>query len=337
MRALIKTLFIVAVVALLPHGIHAQWPDYPSPGVPKTPDGKPNLEGPTPRTPDGKVDFTGLWAAGRGGGQRGRAAAAGPAAGDQAAARGAGGQAAAPQGAQAAAARGGAGGQANAPQGAQGGRGQRGAGAGAVGPDGIPIASFGNAGAGFPDGLPFQPWAKDLMTKRQADGSKDNPDALCLPMGFLQFHNHPEPRKMVQTPRLMVIMYEANHGLRQIFMDGRQLPKIEDIEPWYYGYSVGRWQGDTLVVETTGFTDLQWLDVRGSPLTSQAKVTERFRRPNFGSLEIEITVDDPKAYTKPWTTKVYQRIMLDTELIEFICEERDAKHYVGATPAAPAK
>jgi len=175
------------------------------------------------------------------------------------------------------------------------------------------------------------------MKKRQADGSKDNPDALCLPMGFLQFHNHPEPRKMVQTPRLLVMIYEANHGLRQIFMDGRQLPKIEDVEPWYYGYSVGRWQGDTLVVETTGFTDLQWLDVRGSPLTSQAKVTERFRRPNFGSLEIEITVDDPKAYTKPWTTRVYQRIMLDTELIEFICEERDAIHYVGATPAAPAK
>jgi hypothetical protein len=323
MRALIKALFIAAIVTALPHATHAQWPDHPSPDVPKTPDGKPNLEGPTPRTPDGKPDFTGLWAAGRGGGQRGRAAAAGAAAGGQAAARGGAGQAAAPQGA----------------QGAQGGRGQRaaGAGAGAVGPDGIPIASFGNAGAGFPDGLPFQPWAAELMKKRQADGSKDNPDALCLPMGFLQFHNHPEPRKMVQTPRLLVMIYEANHGLRQIFMDGRQLPKIDDVEPWYYGYSVGRWQGETLVVETTGFTDLQWLDVRGSPLTSQAKVTERFRRPNFGSLEIEITVDDPKAYTKPWTTKVYQRIMLDTELIEFICEERDAKHYVGATPAAPAK
>ena len=313
MKAFFKALFIAAIVATVPHAIQAQWPDHPSPDVPKTPDGKPNLEGPTPRTTDGKPDFSGLWAAGRGGGQRGAAAARG----------GAGGQAAAAPGGQAPA--------------AQGGRGQRAAGAGAAAPDGIPVANFGNAGQGFPDGLPFQPWAAELVEKRRADGSKDNPDALCLPMGFLQFHNHPEPRKMVQTPRLLVIMYEANHGLRQIFMDGRQLPKIEDVEPWYYGYSVGRWQGDTLVVETTGFTDLQWLDVRGSPLTSQAKVTERFRRPNFGSLEIEITIDDPKAYTKPWTVKVNQRIMLNTELIEFICEERDAKHYVGATPGAPSK
>lgn len=171
------------------------------------------------------------------------------------------------------------------------------------------------------------------MKKRQADNSKDNPDALCLPMGFLQFHNHPEPRKMLQTPGVLVMIYEANHGLRQIFTDGRKLPNRDDVEPWYYGYSVGRWEGDTLVVESTGFNDLQWLDVRGSPMTDQAKVIERFRRPNFGSLEIEITVDDPKAYTKPWTVKVNQRIMLDSELIEFICEERDAAHYVGAQPA----
>jgi hypothetical protein len=96
---------------------------------------------------------------------------------------------------------------------------------------------------------------------------------------------------------------------------------------------VGRWEGDTFVVESTGFNDLQWLDVRGSPMTDQARVIERFRRPNYGTLEIEITVDDPKAYTKPWTVKVNQRIMLDGELIEFICEERDAAHYVGAQPA----
>src|SRR5262245_25076612 len=311
MRALIRALFIAAIVAVVPHAIRAQWPDFPSPDVPKTPDGKPNLQGPTPRTADGKPDFSGIWAAGGGGGQRAGGAA-----------RGGGG--------------GGQGQQGQAAAGTAAGQGQRAAGGAGTPPaDGIPVSNFGNAG-GRGSNLPFQPWAEDLMKKRQADGSKDNPDALCLPMGFLQFHNHPEPRKMIQTPRLLVIIYEANHGLRQIFMDGRQLPKIEDVEPWYYGYSVGRWQGDTLVVETTGFTDLQWLDVRGSPLTSQAKVTERFRRPNFGSLEIEITVDDPKAYTKPWTVKVSQRIMLNTELIEFICEERDAKHYVGATPAAPA-
>jgi hypothetical protein len=163
-----------------------------------------------------------------------------------------------------------------------------------------------------------------------ADNSKDNPDAHCLPMGFMQFHTHPEPRKIIQTPGVLVIIYEANHGLRQIFTDGRSLPG-KDADPWWYGYSIGKWEGDTLVVETTGFLDREplWLDVRGSPLTEAAKVIERFRRPNFGSLEIEVTVDDPKAYTKPWTVKVNQRIMVDTELIEFICEERDATHYVG--------
>jgi hypothetical protein len=177
----------------------------------------------------------------------------------------------------------------------------------------------------------MQPWAAELVKKRMADNSKDNPDAHCLPMGFMQFHNHPEPRKIIQTQDVIVIIYEANHGLRQIFLDGRPLPDA-DAEPWWYGYSVGRWEGDTLVVESRGFRDGEWLDVRGSPLTEAAKVTERFRRPNYGDLEIEITVDDPKAYTRPWTVRINQRVMVDTELIEFICEERDATHYVGATP-----
>ena len=194
---------------------------------------------------------------------------------------------------------------------------------------GPPNATFFNVGAGFPDGLPFQPWAADLMKKRMDDNSKDNPDAHCLPMGFMQFHTHSQPRKIVQTPELSLIVYEANSGLRQIFTDGRALPG-KDAEPWWYGYSVGKWEGDTLVVETTGFIDNTWLDVRGSPMSSAAKVTERFRRPNYGNLEIQITVDDPKAYTKPWTVKLNQRIYPDTELIEFICQERDAIHYVGA-------
>jgi hypothetical protein len=175
----------------------------------------------------------------------------------------------------------------------------------------------------------MQPWAADLVKQRQADNSKDNPDAHCLPMGFLQFHNHPEPRKIIQTADVTAIIYEANSGLRQIFTDGRALPG-KDAEPWWYGYSIGKWEGDTLVVETTGFLDGGWLDVRGSPLTDAARVVEKFRRPNYGSLEIEITVDDPKAYTKPWTVKVNQRLLPDTELIEFICIDRDATHYVGA-------
>jgi len=198
--------------------------------------------------------------------------------------------------------------------------------------DEVPEATFGNAGSGFKDGLPLQPWAADLVKMRMADNSKDNPDAHCLPMGFMQFHNHPQLRKIVQTPKVFILMYEANYGLRQIFTDARSLPK--DPDPWWYGYSVGKWEGDTLVVQTIGFTDDTatgplWLDVRGDPLTSAAKVTERFRRPNYGNLEIEITVDDRKAYTRPWTVSVKQRLV-EREMNEFICEERDASHYVGA-------
>jgi len=303
MRRLLNAFSLLAIVIMGTPVAMAQWPDFPSSGVPKTPDGKPNLEGPAPKMPDGRPDLSGIWSTRAAGGQRGGGAGQPGQGARRAAPAGAGQRAAAPAG------------PPPVPP---------------LPPDGIPIATFGNAGQGFKDDLPFQPAAAELMKQRRADNSKDNPDAHCLPMGFLQFHNHPEPRKMIQTPGLLVIIYEANHGLRQIFMDGRKLPNREDVEPWYYGYSVGRWEGDTLVVETTGFNDGQWLDVRGSPMTDAAKVTERFRRPNYGSLEITITVVDPKAYTKPWTVKVNQRIMPDTELIEFICEDRDATHYVGA-------
>ena len=153
--------------------------------------------------------------------------------------------------------------------------------------------------------------------------AKDNPDANCLPMGFLQFHQQPQPRKIIQTPKLMVMLYEAQGGVRQIFMDGRKLPPMGDPQPWWYGYSIGHWDGDTLVVETTGFRDDVWLDVNGSPLTESGKMTERMRRINYGTLELELTVDDPKAYTKPFTVKFTQRLMPDDELIEFICQENE--------------
>src|SRR4029079_7179624 len=152
---------------------------------------------------------------------------------------------------------------------------------------GVPSATFFNVGAGFPGDLPFQPWALELMKKRQADNSKDNPDAHCLPMGFMQFHTHSQPRKIVQTRDMVLIIYEANSGLRQIFTDGRPLPG-KDAQPWWYGYSVGKWEGDALVVERPGSIDGIWLDVRGSPMTDAARVVERFRRPNYGNLEIEI-------------------------------------------------
>ena len=150
-------------------------------------------------------------------------------------------------------------------------------------PDGgPPAATFWNLGAGVRGGLPYTPLAALLRDERMADNQKNNPDALCLPMGLMQLHLHPQPRKIVQTPGLILIMYEGNEGLRQIFTDGRPLPTPGDeLQPWWYGYSTGRWEGDTLVVETVGFRDDVWLDVLGSPLTSSGKMTERFRRLEF--------------------------------------------------------
>jgi hypothetical protein len=197
-------------------------------------------------------------------------------------------------------------------------------------PDVIPLSlrqsQFWNLGAAFKDGLPFQPWAAELHRQRVASNSKDNPDAHCLPLGLMQLHTHSQPRKMIQTPGVIVILYEANSGVRQIFTDGRPLPK--DAEPWWFGYSAGKWEGDTLVVETVGLRDLGWLDVEGSPITDSGRIIERFRRIDYGHLEIEVTIDDPKAYTKPWTVLVHQRILLDTDLIEFVCQEneRDQPH-----------
>jgi hypothetical protein len=193
-----------------------------------------------------------------------------------------------------------------------------------------PLATFFNVGAGFPEGLPFRPWAKALLEKRRADNDKDNPDAHCLPMGLLQFHEHPQPRKIVQTKDVLLIIYEANYGLRQIFLDGRPLPN-NDPTPWWYGYSVGHWEADTLVVETTGLRDDGWLDIWGSPLTDQAKITERFRRLNYGTLQIDVTIDDQKAYTRPFTVRFNQRLSAGDELIEFICNENEqsSKHLLG--------
>jgi hypothetical protein len=182
----------------------------------------------------------------------------------------------------------------------------------------------------FPDGLPLQPWAAQLRAQRLAEHSKDHPDAYCLPLNPVQLHSHPQPRKIIQQPGLLVIVYEANDGLRQIFMDGRPLPD-NDPEPWWYGYSIGHWEGGTLVVETTGFKEPGWIDEQGTPISNAAKVTERFRRLNYGTLEIEIAVDDPKTFTRPWSYKLNQRLMPDTQLFEFVCLENNTSvnHLVG--------
>jgi hypothetical protein len=186
--------------------------------------------------------------------------------------------------------------------------------------DGPPIAGFLNVAENLPGGPPLKPEGEALLKARRAANGKDNPEALCLPMGIMQFHTQGAPRKFVQTPGLLVILYEASMGVRQIFMDGRAAP-AGDPQPWYYGYSIGRWEGDTLVVETTGLREDGWLDVFGTPLTDAAKVTERFRRTSYGRMEIDVTIDDPKVYTRPWTVRVEQRIMPDQELLEFVCLE----------------
>jgi hypothetical protein len=192
-----------------------------------------------------------------------------------------------------------------------------------------PLATFGNIGAGFKEGLPFQPWAADLSKKRIANRRLDNPDALCLPQGPMQYHLDPQPREIIQLPRKILIVYESNYGLRTIYTDGRRLPPQGEPQPYWHGYSVGRWDGDTLVVESNNFRGTQgglagdgWFDGNGSPFTDALRLTERFRRPNFGNLEIDVTIDDPKAYTRPFTVRVEQVIVPDgSEMIEFVCHE----------------
>ena len=273
------TVVSATLVVALSTSVSAQWPLHPQPGVPKGPDGKPNLAAPAPRTAEGKPDLSGNWI------------------------------------------------RFDDPE------------PGGSPPDRPPLVRGGNAGAGFKDGLPFQPWAAELQKKRAAEQGLNDPDGLCLPQGPLQYHIDPQPIKIVQTPKLIIYVSESNYGLRMIYMDGRSLPPQGTVQPYWHGYSVGRWDGDTLVVESNNFHGVDpnnpravglpdsylgagWLDHRGSPYTEAMKLTERFRRVNFGLLEIELTVDDPKAYTKPFAVRVAQRIVADgSEMIEFICHE----------------
>ena len=185
-----------------------------------------------------------------------------------------------------------------------------------------------NIGAQLKDGLPFRPWARDLRIARKADNSKDSPDGKCLPMSLFMDHSNRFPRKIVQVPGLMVVLHEKSFVYRQIFTDGRSLPV--DPQPSFYGYSSGKWEGNSLAVQTIGLRDGTWADEEGTPITEAAKVTERFRRPSFGNLEVEITVDDPKAYTSAWTVRLREHIKLDTDLLEYVCNEneKDQQHIV---------
>lgn len=268
-RACIRNAVIATLLAAVP--LAAQWLHYPTAGVPKNPDGSPNLNAPAPRMPDGKQDLSGIWTM-MCPTARGLVMCL---------------------------------------------------------PETYVSRDFANVGQGLQGGLPYQDWAADAVKARRAENGKDDPFTHCLPGTPARIHTVPFLRKIVQTPGLLLFLSEANASYRQIFTDGRPLP--EDPNPSWNGYSTGHWDGDTLVVETNGFRDGQWLDRWGSPLTDRARMTERFRRVNFGTLEIELTVDDAKAYTKPWTVRFTQSIALDTELLDWICleNEKDFSHLVG--------
>jgi len=248
----------------------AQWLNYPTAGVPKTKDGKPDLAAPAPRTADGKPDLSGIWQAER-----------------------------------------------NRP----------------CPPEGCADMEVGqqflDIGWGLKDGLPFQPWAAAVMNARKTQYGKDDFTTKCLPEGAARIHTSAFLKKFIQTPGLLVILHELNTSFRQIFTDGRPLPV--DPQPSFGGYSVGQWEGDTLVVHTIGFRDGLWLDRNGSPLTDAAKLTERFHRVNYGNMDVDLTVDDPKAYTKPWTVRLRQNLVLNTDFLEYVCleNEKDIPHMVG--------
>ena len=182
-----------------------------------------------------------------------------------------------------------------------------------------------------PEEVPFQPWAKALFDERKnGSHSKEDQAAHCLPQGVPRINAAPAPWKIVQTPGFIVIVYEAFTLWRQIFLDGREL--ADDATPAWLGYSTGKWDGDTLVVDTKGFNGMAWLDQLGKPSTDALHVIERFRRKDFGHMEIQITIDDPKAYTKPWTVTEEVHLLPNTELMEYICNEnnRDLEHLPGS-------
>jgi hypothetical protein len=252
-----KAALFAIIFTALAMPLSAQWHNYPTPGIPRTPDGKPNLSAPAPRTPDGKPDFSGVWTVRNSN-----------------------------------------------------------------------IKYFQDLTA---DGIeiPMLPSAKALYEQRKGNLQKGHPSERCLGHGVMDFNTVPTPRKIIQTPQVIAILFEAYNQYRQILMDGRPLP--EPTEPSYHGYSVGRWEGDTLVVETNAVNDKGWLDMNGHPQTETTHYTERYTRRNFGHIDLEVTVEDPKAYIRPWTIKLGGLdLMADEELMEAICEnERDYSHLIG--------
>jgi len=193
----------------------------------------------------------------------------------------------------------------------------------------IPSLQAISIGYGMPGGLPYQPWAAALVKQRTADNSKDDPHTHCLPSNTPRIWTLPHRQKIIQTPRLLVVLNEFSSAYRQIYTDGRKLPV--DPQPSWNGYSIGHWEGQTLVVETIGLSSKVWLDISGSPISEGARITERLRRLDYGHLDVEVTVDDSKTYTKTWTTTVHESLQLNMEMIDEVCleNEQSVRHLVG--------
>jgi hypothetical protein len=284
-EAFLTVALVILGTPLASTHLAAQWLKYPSAGVPRKADGKVNMSAPSPRMADGKPDFSGIWTTGEPNVRTGELSSPKQAPGPR---------------------------EPQSPSAAQ-----------SPGDATAITASrqMANIGVDRPGGLPYQPWLVPIVKERTDNLAIDDPHIRCLPDNFLRAYGLPHLLKFVHTPGLLVMLNEMNAGYRQVFTDARPLP--QDPTPTWQGYSSGKWSGDTLVIDTTGLRDDTWIDWNGSVLTQAAKVREQIRRPDFGHLEIQVTVDDPKAYTKPWTVTLRQRIVVDTELIDEICLENE--------------
>jgi hypothetical protein len=255
---------------------HGQWLHHPTPGTPRTKDGKADLSAKAPRGPNGKPDLSGIWEADPATPEELRRFFA----------------------------------------------------------DGTnnlgetpPSRYFMNILSDFkPEDSPLRPSAAQVFQQHRAGLAKDISGTRCLPFGVPLMDAAPHPYKIIETPGVVLMLYEQNMDFRQIFVDGRKHP--EDTQPSWLGYSIGKWDGDSLVVDTVGFNDRSWLDAFGHPHSEEMRVTERFHRRDFGHMDIQITVDDPKTYTKPFTINLGQHLLPDTDLIEHFCaeNEQDFKH-----------
>jgi len=266
-----RLILLLSICTLLGSAdLTAQWVKYPTAGVPRNPDGKVNIFGPTPRLADGKPDFSGIWTS------------------DEIDPR-----------------------RPNVPPNPR---------------DATTSRRMVNIGVELPGGLPYQPWLATLVKERWAKNAKEDPHVKCFPDNFIRAYAMPHLLKFAQMPGLLIVLNEWNAGYRQVFTDGRPLP--EDPTPSWMGYSSAKWSGDTLIVDTIGLRDDSWIDWQGSVVGESAKVREEIRRPDFGHLEVRLTVEDPKAYTKPWTVTIKERLIVEAELIDEICleNERSLQH-----------